>query len=285
MGAIEDIILARDPRGIGVLRPHLPEDFCTDAAQFILERPPRALIATGFYVLKAGAGETDGPPGAVAIGNALAALGYEVTYVTDGPNVDLVRVLASPSQEVIDFPIGDHRESRAFATDICQRLSPTVLVAIERVGFSEDGLYHNWLGHDVSHTMAKLDYLFLGRDDTVGIGDGGNEIGMGLVTPHIQRASLHPYPCTTPATKLTLGGTSNWGGYGLVAALSLLCMQNLLPSVQQEWEWVQRAIGAGAVDGQTGESTGTVDTLEPEETARVLEALHQVVDRATRPRR
>ena len=38
---------------------------------------------TGFYILAAEAAETDGPPGAIVIGNALQSIGYEVVYVTD----------------------------------------------------------------------------------------------------------------------------------------------------------------------------------------------------------
>ncbi|MCH9011199.1 MAG: DUF4392 domain-containing protein, partial [Chloroflexi bacterium] len=78
---IEDIILDRDRRGISKLRQYLPADFCDQAAGFILEHPGKAIITTGFYILAAGVPETDGPPGAVAIGNALEALGFEVEKI------------------------------------------------------------------------------------------------------------------------------------------------------------------------------------------------------------
>ena len=73
--SIEDIILDRDRRGIAALRPHVPADFCDRAAELVLDKPGTVLIATGFYILAAAAPETDGPPGAVAIGRALEALG------------------------------------------------------------------------------------------------------------------------------------------------------------------------------------------------------------------
>ena len=72
---IEDIILDQDQRGVSHLRGHVPTDFCAQAAQYILDHPGPAIIATGFYILSAGKHETDGPPGAIAIGNALKALG------------------------------------------------------------------------------------------------------------------------------------------------------------------------------------------------------------------
>ena len=69
--SIEDIILDHDRRGVSALRPHSPPDFCDRAAGLILDNPGTAMIATGFYILSAGMVETDGPPGAIAIGDAL----------------------------------------------------------------------------------------------------------------------------------------------------------------------------------------------------------------------
>ena len=59
---IEDIILQKDQRGISALRPFLPADFCTQAAQYVLDNPGTTLITTGFYILYGNAVETDGPP-------------------------------------------------------------------------------------------------------------------------------------------------------------------------------------------------------------------------------
>ena len=85
--SVEDIILARDRRGISQLREHLAPDFCDQAAAFLLESlgsgSSSVVIANGFYILSAGAPETDGPLGAVVIGDALNALGHEVVHVTD----------------------------------------------------------------------------------------------------------------------------------------------------------------------------------------------------------
>ena len=104
---IEDIILDRDGRGISHLRPHLPSDFVTQAAQTILDNPGTAIITTGFYILDAGMAETDGPPGAVVIGNALEKLGYNVVYVTDRYATALMSTAGSDNARVIEFPIVD----------------------------------------------------------------------------------------------------------------------------------------------------------------------------------
>lgn len=60
------------------------------------------------------------------------------------------------------------------------------LVAIERTGRAVDGHYYTMRGRDMSHLTAPIDDLFLfasqkGTTKTIGIGDGGNELGMGKV--------------------------------------------------------------------------------------------------------
>ena len=79
---LEELLLTQDKRGISKLKDSLPENFCFDAAQFVLDNPGKVVIVTGFYILSAGAAETDGPPGAIAIGNALEELGYEVVHLS-----------------------------------------------------------------------------------------------------------------------------------------------------------------------------------------------------------
>ncbi|RPJ70478.1 MAG: DUF4392 domain-containing protein, partial [Acidobacteria bacterium] len=69
--SIENIVLSRDHRGVSALRPYLAPDFCERAASVVLEHPGTALVVTGFFIPGAGATETDGPPGAIAVGQAL----------------------------------------------------------------------------------------------------------------------------------------------------------------------------------------------------------------------
>ena len=102
--SIEDIILEYDKRGVSALRPHLPPDFCTQAARYIMDHPGNVAIVTGFYILAAGSPETDGPAGAIAIGNALQALGRRVSYVSDAYATPVLRDLLGDGAEVLDGP-------------------------------------------------------------------------------------------------------------------------------------------------------------------------------------
>ncbi|MDE2899815.1 MAG: DUF4392 domain-containing protein [Chloroflexota bacterium] len=275
MTTIEDIILRYDKRGMTPLRPHLPEDYCTRAARCILDAPPgRALIATGFYITRAGATETDGPPGAYFIGKALEVLGRPVTYVTDRLTTPVFEGLVPPDA-VVDFPFADAEASEAFAVDLLARLQPTVAIAIERCGFTGPGRYLNMRGQDTSEYHAKLDYIFMHHGATVGIGDGGNEIGMGNLAEHIPSVEQLPNePCVTTVSELIIASVSNWGGYGLVAALSLQAGRNLLPSPDEEEDVIRAMVDRGAVDGVASASVYGVDGFTLQENRRTLEALH-----------
>lgn len=276
--SIEDIVLQQDTRGISALRPYLPGNFVTDAAEFILDHPKKALIITGFWVIYAGAPETDGPPGAVAIGNALARLGYEVAHVTDTWSKGMMEAVAPEGQPVIEFPVAGATESADFARELLRQESPSVLISIERCGLVGDGTFRNFRNMDISEFNAKVDHLFTQHPFSVGIGDGGNEIGMGNFKEVIPSMDKLPNnPCVTETTKVIAASVSNWGGFGLVAALSLTKGQNLLPSVEEAAEWVRAIVRVGAVEGMSGEKKDWVDGRPPEEDAVCLSDLHELL--------
>ena len=274
---IEDIILQDDIRGMKALREHMKEGWLEKSAQLLLDHPGKILIATGFYIIRAQEPETDGPPGAVAIAEALKALGNTVAYVTDKHCTVAMRKIAG-DDEVIDFPITTHRESSEFAHKLLVQHAPSALVSIERAGLLGDGTYRNWKGLDFSEHNAKIDHIFDEHPYSVGIGDGGNEIGMGNmrhVIPDIE--NLPDDPCVTTTTELITASVSNWGGYGLVAALSLKTGKNLLPSVEKGYEWVKEIVSVGAVEGMTGESKDWVDARAPEDDAMCLRDLNALL--------
>lgn len=276
--SIEDIILAQDKRGISALRPYLSPRFCEEAARFILTHSGLTLIATGFYILQAHATETDGPLGALALGRALAALGRPVVYVSDSYTTPLLASLTAEDTTIIDFPITDAATSRQYASHVLAQWQPALLIAIERCGLTSEGTYLNMRGQDISLTTARLDDLFLQHRCTVGIGDGGNEIGMGNLAPHIPRlASLPTWPALTPTTHLVIASVANWGAYGVLTALSRLVGKNLLPAVPDETAMIQQAVDCGAVDGTTGAKQYTVDGFSLADNAGVIERLQQLL--------
>ena len=276
---IEDIILSEDKRGVSALRPFLPDDFCDRTARYILEHPGRVAIITGFYILTAGQHETDGPPGALAIGNALESLGNEVTYVTDVHTAPMMRGWLGSGAHVVEFPIAGEAESRAAASALIAELKPDLVIAIERCGRNASDVYLNMLSRDITEHTARLDYLFELGVPSVGIGDGGNEIGMGNVVEHIPPvATLPDEPAISTVDRLLIASVSNWGGYGLVAAISRLSGRNLLPTVEAENRLITMMVDEGAVDGGSGLNRYYVDNFTLEENGELLDLLHQKVN-------
>lgn len=275
---IEDIVLQDDMRGMTALKPHMPAGYMESCADLLLDHQGTIFIVTGFYIISAGATETDGPPGAVAIGNAIARLGNEVKYVTDEHSSEVVRSIAE--HEVIEFPITNHFESANFANELVQEHSPSALVAIERAGLIGDGTYRNMRGIELTPFNAKIDHLFDQHPYSVGIGDGGNEIGMGNlqnVIPTIEHEFLPKNPCVTTTTELIVASCSNWGGYGLIAAMSLKRGENLLPSVEDSMQMVREIVAVGAVEGMSGEHKEWVDGRDLDADSACIRDLHALL--------
>ncbi|MBE42337.1 MAG: hypothetical protein CL742_02295 [Chloroflexi bacterium] len=276
---IEDIILSNDQRGISELRDLVPADYCTRAAELILANTGTILITTGFYILSAGAAETDGPPGAIAIGVGLERLGYKVKYVADEHSSNLLRPYVAESSDVIDFPITTLPKSVQYAEDILNTENPSVLISIERCAAAADGLYRNMRDLDISDQTAKVDLLFDMHSKTIGIGDGGNEIGLGNVIDGVAKSeTLVSYPTVSKVTELIIASVSNWGGYGLLAALSISTGKNVLPTVEEDTERISKMVDLGAVDGFSGEEIYKVDGFDLTENAALLEKLHELVN-------
>jgi hypothetical protein len=266
--------------------------------------PPTStvLIATGFTVA-ADTPETDGPPGAASLGRALRALGARVRYVTDAHNVPIVEAALEAHGEpasVFAYPPGD-----GHAAAVLAREQPTHLVAIERAGRTSRGVCCNMRGVPIDEWNVRIDELFIyGRREvgydrrwdkrprsglrhdarstvrstvpvSIGVGDGGNEIGMGNVRQRLirQRSPLAPVASVVSVDHLVVAGTSNWGAYGIVAALARLTGKDLLHDPAVEARVIDACVAAGASDGVTRARVSTVDGLHTDVHAAVVELL------------
>src|SRR5262249_29846254 len=116
---------------------------------------------------------------------------------------------------------------------------------------------------------------------TIGIGDGGNEIGMGKIAWDVIRRNAPggaSVACRVPADRLIVSGVSNWGAYGLAAGVLALrdeCDQMLF-DVERERDLLRIMVERGPlVDGVTGKATVSVDGLEFERYAEPLRRIEQ----------
>ena len=279
MKTVEDIILSSDQRGISLLRKYLQKEFCTKAAVTVLDNPGTVIITTGFYIRSAGYIETDGPPGAIAIGRALNKLDYRVVYVTDKYGMKALESIAEPSSIIYEFPILDSEASNILASNICNEFDPSIMIAVERCGINELGKYSNMHGQDITPYTAKIDCLFQNKITSIGIGDGGNEIGMGNLYAQVKdNSKLVRFPTTIEVDELVIASVSNWGAYGLIAAISLIKNQNLLVSVEEEIEIINTLVGLGVVDGMSGKPESFVDGFDLDSNSKILQNLHSFLN-------
>ena len=274
MTVLEDIILEQDKRGIAPLHQFIPSDYLTRSAEIVLSNTGKVFITTGFYILTAGTIETDGPPGAIALGNGLEKIGYEVVYVTDSYASKFLNEYRSTKSRLIDFPICSDEESCKYSKTLLAEEKPSLLISIERCGRSQDGLYRNMRNLSITEYTAQIDRLFDLHNTTIGIGDGGNEIGMGNVYRNVEKSTqLVEQPAITKVNELVISSVSNWGGYGLLAKLSQNTGKNLLPDVADEKDMIKGMVDLGAVDGVSGKSVYQVDGFELNQNAVTLEKL------------
>jgi hypothetical protein len=257
MPAIEEIILRHSRRGMPALARELPPDACRAAARALLlcDRGV-VLLCTGFHV---GAGpETDGPPGTWFLGRGLERLGFQPVIVTDAPCAGFFAGLET--RTVPPEPEAGQRACR----ELLVELRPQALIAVERCGRDERGRYRRMNGADITVVTAPLDELFLQAPAgtlTIGIGDGGNEIGMGRLREVIER-ELAITPTTVATEHLLVATVSNWGAYGLLAALGHLGGLFLLPSAGELAAYLQLILDRGAVAVPSGRPLPVIDGFE-----------------------
>nr|XP_048305401.1 D-glutamate cyclase, mitochondrial isoform X3 [Myodes glareolus] len=254
--------IAIDPgsRGIGYL---LHKDELLRAA-LSLSHARSVLVTTGFptHFNHEPPEETDGPPGAIALAAFLQALGKETSMVVDQRALSLHTKLVEEAvkQGVLTTPIpiltyqgGSVEDAQAFLCKDGDPKSPRFdhLVAIERAGRAADGSYYNARKMNIKHLVDPIDDLFLAAQkipgiSSTGVGDGGNELGMGKVKKAVKKFIRNGdvIACDVEADFAVIAGVSNWGGYALACALYIL------NSCDIHERYLRRAIGPSRVAGE-----------------------------------
>lgn len=281
------------------------------AAMLLKERVARqriVLILTGFPVMPSQAQETDGPVGAAALAYGLN-LAFEAVPVllaeeealpciraacrAAGLNIQDAPEQARGRRAVVLLPFTkDPAAAQSSAESLVEALEPAAAIAVERIGWNVLREHHSGRGVRLSHLVAKLDPVFEvmhGRGlPTVGIGDLGNELGLGSIRPAVERATAYGakcecpcgagMACAVPADVPVVAGVSEWGAYGVCAALAYLQADpDILHSPAQEEAMLRACASAGAIDGPTGRPLPWVDGIETEYHVQLVRQLHDVI--------
>lgn len=293
LGEVIDALVAKDftARGIShelydFIKDEVKKPLTMTAAIELgkrVQKGDKVLIFTGWpsrsWLIK-GLTETDGPVGAAVIARALEeALGAVPILVMEkslsgfgeaalraaGLIVsDLDTALKSkpgpPTASVgtvIDFPT-EIQAAAGQAEILLEQIKPAALIAIELPGANPEYKYHNVTAREVpGELVIKADEIFKRARDrgilTIGIGDGGNELGMGNAAPAIKQY-LKDGDKIAPVTQvdqLIVSCISNWGACGLAASIAAVAGK---PEVFDHIDLVRitdKVCDAGAIDGLT----------------------------------
>jgi hypothetical protein len=262
------------------------------ASALVTRAPARVGLITGFYVPQGSppAAETDGPVGAALLAKGLEAVGIGCRLATDEPcRSTCAAALAGAGMPEVPVDVVAIGAPLAPLIETWRKAGITHAISIERCGRSADGAPRNMRGQDIGSYTAPLDELFIaGPWETIAIGDGGNEIGMGAIARSLiaeQVAHGETIACVTAAQHLIVAGVSNWGAYALIGALATL---------REDWratllacldEALDRAVletmieHGPAVDGVSRLPTPTVDNLDIATHHRVLRMIRTTVER------
>jgi len=258
----------------------LHDDFAA-ACHAIADHPaPHIAILTGFYIATADppCGETDGPLGAIYLARAFVKLGIACEILADGFCCHALEVgirVAGMDGRVKVRPLPTLPDDEV-----------THVIAIERVGPAGDGRCYSMRGRDITEFMQPVESLFAECTRrgivTIGIGDGGNEIGMGrmpLETIERNIPNGRKIACRLATDHLIVAGISNWGGYALAAGITMLRGVSPDPSLTDldlERRILQAMVDEGPlVDGKTGKRQATVDGVEFAEYANFIVELYR----------
>jgi len=265
---IENLLVARNPRGMQTLQQALLPGYYLRAAQLLLRARGTVLIGTGFPV--AGTYETDGPVGAIALYSALETLGAEPVLICGAPLADAI----ASDFRVHKISVGEPAVSKLEAAKTLQHYQPSLVISIERPGMAADGQYYNMRGENISSACASFDYfLSTASCPTIAIGDGGNEIGMGNIASTIEQLDI--IPSATRCDELLIADVSNWAAHGLIAMLSALRQRDMLLG----WDnlaTLQYLSARGSVDGVTRENSLTEDGLSSDISEKLIEDLRKL---------
>ena len=269
---IEQLLVRQNLRGMATLQPHLRPGYILRAAKLLNQCNGTVLIGTGFPVLDTF--ETDGPVGAIALYQLLKKLGAQPVIVCGDP---LFSALKNDYQ-CYQITVNQYDALPVIAQAALADLKPQLVISIERPGFTASGRYANMRGEDISARCASFDYfLTQAACPTIGIGDGGNEIGMGNV--YQQVSALNITPSATQCDELIVADVSNWAAWALAAMVSVLRGENLL-SDANPLAILQYLSAKGSVDGVTRLNTLTEDGLAHTEGEQMIKDLCTVLQGA-----
>ncbi len=274
-------------------------------------------ILTGFVLIPHKKAEMDGIVSSMLLARSLVvATEAKPVLVCPTDCLEAVRNMApvvglhlcSSIEETKDYPISmavvpftkDKGKAEGEAMALLASGLPSAVVTIEAPGANGLGVYHNAIGMDVSEHEAKSDALFVALQKegvlNISIGDLGNELGMGAIADHLNRyipgARKGSCACgcgggiaaATAAEHIITATVSDWGCYGLIAALAYLYGKlEVMHTGELGAEVIRTASRSGMID-MTGWLVPAVDGCDIQTNVLIMDLMRQCVASAFKQR-
>lgn len=260
-------------------------------------------------------GEVDGPPGAAALARAIdVGLGAKPIILCEEQITGVISETCiggglvplpfklfkqrNHSVAIESFPALGPQETIQEAKARLERYNPSAVISIERLGRNHKGVYHSAMGFSKDpQYMARVDHLV---DEarargitTIGVGDGGNEIGFGSVAEEMKGIVAFGDKCQCPCGEglisdvetdvIIPSAASNWGAYGIEAALAvLLGDERVMHDGEMEKRTLHKCADTGCADGTTTMATPTTDGTPELAAIYVVELLKMTVTESLR---
>lgn len=271
-------------------------------------------IITGFILSPFNLPETDGVTGSLLLARALIlALDARPVIICPGDAKKAIihcaasiglwtfetpeEVAANPfSVGVISFTKEKNKALEQAEEIIHSFKLPSAVISVEVPGANTAGEYHNASGENVTALEAKSDRLFclLRQKGVLGlaIGDLGNETGMGTIGADIRKGV--PYTdkgecrcgckggilAASEADCIITATASDWGCYGLIAALAYLKRNmEIMHTGKMEAELMETACKNGLID-MNGPGIQGIDGFPVEMNAGIVSLMRSCVEYA-----
>ncbi|CAI1494107.1 putative D-glutamate cyclase [Thermococcus nautili] len=265
-------LINTDVGGRGVGRLYLDYrrrdfNFLHNSAKLFLDNYGKVLIVTGFPIPPMNVPETDGPPGALALYRAVRELGGEAEILAQEEVINAM----IPFQKALSLRFAGEPDVSSY----------DLVIFVETPGKAQDGNHYSMSGLPV--VGETFDWVVEDAKEhgvpTIGIGDGGNEIGMGKVRDLVVRYVPHgeKIASTIETDELILSAVSNWGAYGLIAQASLELGKNLLSGWEEAFV-VRLLVESGLIDGVSKKREVSVDGIPIEVHVAFVKFLNGIVE-------
>ncbi|OHT02719.1 hypothetical protein TRFO_30078 [Tritrichomonas foetus] len=250
------------------------------AADSILKQDRKipSYVLTGFCCMF-GRCETDGPLGSAILSSTLRDLRFNTFLLTDSFAEPVVKAAAS---EVFaeNALFNENKEKLVVSVDDPTKIvNISFIISIERPGRSrKTNDYRTMSARDITQCTAPLDLLFpqIGESQksylTIGVGDGGNEVGTGNIADEVCKHVNHGDEICTSicADILIMTGVSNWGALALAAALVIVAndktaAEKFINQCINQPNILKKMIDAGSFDGCTGKPELSIDNMKYED--------------------